>query len=46
MEFKKDLGNWDVCESIPIQLVRLHMKDVWNNSYQYSNADFYLLFQH
>ena len=24
MEFKKDLGNWDVCLSNLIQLVRLH----------------------
>ena len=40
--FKKDLENWDVCESNLVQLVRLNNKDVWNNSYQYSGADSYL----
>ena len=42
MGFKKDLGNWDVCESNLIQLVRLHKKEIWNNSNQYNSADFYL----
>ena len=37
MEFTKDLGNWDECESNLIQFVRLHKKDVWNNSYKYSS---------
>ena len=36
----KDLGNWGVCESNLIQLVKLYKKEVWNNSYQYECANF------